>query len=145
MAPTTRKRRGPAPKPLPNPPTRKSTIAVRLRKIRRSRPGYDPRATRDLTRGAAALHLYLTATRGSAARLAARLDVSEMIVSLWHRGKRIPRVEMREALAVETRGAVAVDAWDTAEGADEILAAARHVEAERERVECAEQATKVPQ
>ena len=127
MAPTPRKRRKSSPKTPP----------------RRSRPGYDPRAPRDLTRGAAALHLYLTATRGSAARLAARLDVSEMIVSMWHRGKRVPRVEMREALAVETRGAVAVDAWDTTEGADEILAAARHVEAERERVECAEQATEV--
>lgn len=127
MSPTQRKRRKSSPKTTP----------------RRSRPGYDPRAPRDLTRGAAALHLYLTATRGSAARLASRLDVSEMIVSMWHRGKRVPRVEMREALAVETRGAVAVDAWDTTEGADEILAAARHVEAERERVECAEQATEV--
>ena len=127
MSPTQRKRRKPSPKPTP----------------RRSRPGYDPRAPRSITRGGAALHLYLVATRGSAARLASRLDVSEMIVSLWHRGKRVPRVEMREALAVETRGAVAVDAWDTTEGADEILAAARHVEAERERVECAEQATEV--
>lgn len=127
MAPTPRKRRKPSPSPKP----------------RRSRPGYDPRAPRSITRGGAALHLYLVATRGSAARLASRLDVSEMIVSMWHRGKRVPRVEMREALAVETRGAVAVDAWDTTEGADEILAAARHVEAERERVECAEQATEV--
>lgn len=127
MAPTPRKRRTSSPKTPP----------------RRSRPGYDPRAARDLTRGAAALHLYLTATRGTASRLARLLDVSEMIVSMWHRGKRVPRVEMREALAVETRGAVAVDAWDTTEGADEILAAARHVEAERERVECAGQATEV--
>jgi DNA-binding transcriptional regulator YdaS (Cro superfamily) len=120
-------------------PTRKRRTSSPEAKPRRSRPGYDPRSVRDLTRGAAALHLYLTATRGSAARLAARLDVSEMIVSMWHRGLRIPREEMRVALAAETRGAVAVEAWRTTVGASELLAAARHIESEREAAECAMQ------
>lgn len=127
MAPTPRKRRKPSPQTPP----------------RRSRPGYDPRAPRDLTRGAAALHLYLTATRGTASRLARLLDVTEMTVSFWHRGKRVPAPKMRVALARETRGAVAVEAWDTTDGAAELVAVARHIEAERERVECAEQATEV--
>jgi len=117
MASTPRKRRtSPQTKPL------------------RSRPGYDPRAERDLTRGAAALHLYLTATRGKAAQLASRLDVSEMIVSLWYRGKRVPSEGMREALAVETRGAVAVKAWETTDGAAELVAVAQHIERERAEV-----------
>ena len=127
MATTPRKRRGPAPETPP----------------RRSRPGYDPRATRDLTRGAAALHLYLTATRGTASRIAKLLDVTEMTVSFWHRGKRVPAPKMRVALARETRGAVAVEAWDTTDGAAELTAVARHIEAERERVECSDQATEV--
>ena len=115
-------------------PTPRKRRASPQTKPRRSRPGYDPRSVRLLTRGAAALHLYLTATRGKAAQLASRLDVSEMIVSLWHRGKRIPREEMREALAVETRGAVAVEAWDTCDGADELVAVAAHIERERAEV-----------
>ncbi len=127
MSTTQRKRRKSSPKTPP----------------RRSRPGYDPRAPRDLTRGAAALHLYLTATRGTASRLARLLDVTEMTVSFWHHGKRIPAPKMRVALARETRGAVAVEAWDTTDGAAELIAVARHIEAERERVECAEQATEV--
>lgn len=119
MAPTPRKRRPSSPEAKP----------------RRSRPGYDPRAPRDLTRGAAALHLYLTATRGTASRLARLLDVTEMTVSFWHRGKRIPAAKMRVALARETRGAVAVDAWETTDGADELVAVAAHIE--RERAEAA--------
>lgn len=118
MAPPSRKRRGPAPKTKP----------------RRSRPGYDPRSVRDLTRGAAALHLYLTATRGTAARLARVLGVTEMTVSFWHRGKRIPADRMRLALARETRGAVAAEAWETTEGAGELVAVAAHIERERAEV-----------
>ena len=118
MAPTPRKRRTSSPEAKP----------------RRSRPGYDPRAPRDLTRGAAALHLYLTATRGTASRLARVLDVTEMTVSFWHRGKRIPSPKMRVALARETRGAVAVDAWETTDGADELVAVAAHIERERAEV-----------
>lgn len=118
MAPTTRKRRKSSPKTKP----------------RRSRPGYDPRAPRSITRGAAALHLYLTATRGTASRLARLLDVTEMTVSFWHRGKRVPAPKMRVALARETRGAVAVDAWDTTDGAAELVAVAAHIERERAEV-----------
>ena len=118
MSPTQRKRRTSSPEAKP----------------RRSRPGYDPRAPRDLTRGAAALHLYLTATRGTASRLARVLDVTEMTVSFWHRGKRVPAAKMRDALARETRGAVAVDAWDTTDGAAELVAVAQHIERERAEV-----------
>ena len=88
---------------------------------RRSRPGYDPRATRDLTRGAAALHLYLTATRGTASRIAKLLDVTEMTVSFWHRGKRVPAPKMRVALARETRGAVAVEVKHAALSLEQVL------------------------
>lgn len=83
-----------------------------------------PPRGRPLTRGAAALHLYLAATRGTAAALARRLDVTEMAVSLWHRGGRVPSLAMREALAAETRGAVSVEAWDRLDGVGEMLAAA---------------------
>lgn len=121
-------------------PTRKRRTSSPEAKPRRSRPGYDPRATRDLTRGAAALHLYLTATRGTASRIARLLDVTEMTVSFWHRGKRIPAPKMRVALAKLTRGAVAVEAWDTTDGAAELAAVARHIESEHEAAECAMQA-----
>lgn len=117
MSPTPRKRRA-SPQTMP----------------RRSRPGYDPRSVRDLTRGAAALHLYLTATRGTASRLARVLGVTEMTVSFWHRGKRVPADKMRLALARETRGAVAVESWDTCDGADELVAVAAHIERERAEV-----------
>ena len=100
---------------------------------RKLRPGGAyPRRSRPLTRGAAALHLYLAATRGTAATLATRLDVSEMIVSLWHRGRRVPSPAMRLAIATETRGAVPADAWETCDGAGDLLAAA--VEAQRAEV-----------
>lgn len=123
MATTPRKRRTSSPEAKP----------------RRSRPGYDPRSVRDLTRGAAALHLYLAATRGTASRIARLLDVTEMTVSFWHRGKRVPAPKMRVALAKLTRGAVAVEAWDTTDGAAELAACARHIESEREAAECAMQ------
>lgn len=121
-------------------PTRKRRTSSPEAKPRRSRPGYDPRSVRDLTRGAAALHLYLTATRGTASRIARLLDVTEMTVSFWHRGKRIPAPKMRVALAKLTRGAVAVEAWDTTDGAAELAAVARHIESEHEAAECAMQA-----
>jgi hypothetical protein len=41
---------------------------------------------------------------------------------------------MRVALARETRGAVAVDAWETTDGADELVAVAAHIERERAEV-----------
>ena len=45
-----------------------------------------------------------------------------------------------EGLRHFTRGAVAVDAWDTTDGAAELAAVARHIESEHEAAECATQA-----